>query len=160
MSDHRDLIADLIAAFPLDRIPAETGQLYLKMTVDIPPAVLAEAVRALICTSRRFPSVSAIREAAAEHVLNLPADHEALAQVQRHLSRGDVPIAERRPLHPLVSDAVRAMGGFYAFRSADSPSILHAQFMRLYRDMRASALRDAVITVALTTGRQPRAALS
>lgn len=162
-SERLALIADLAAAFPLDRLPAETVTLYVRMVEDIPVDVLADAILALISTARRFPPVSAIREAAAEVMLALPTEHEALDSVNNRIAwgRSGVEGAPPPPIHPLVQRAVSDVGGFYAIRSAETPSVIRGQFLKLYRDERAAAIRSAMTVVrALPSGEQPKRALS
>lgn len=140
-----ELIAELHAAFPRDRIPAQTMTIYQRKVQDVPLPVLAEVIHEMIATHEHFPTISAIREAVAERTLLLPTESEALTQIETRL-RGPA------PLHPIVKAVFALLGGIYAYRSADNPSVFRGQFLRLYRDERARAIRDAQIALP---GRPP-----
>lgn len=155
------LLADLARAFPRNPITPETLRVYLRELDDVPPELLEAVVRDLIRTSEWFPTVRAIRERAAERSLGLPAEAEALAQIEARIRWARTSAAaEAPPIHPVVLEAIRGVGGFHAFRSADEASVIRGQFGRLYRELRGSAIA-AVQTGALAlpsapTGRELR----
>lgn len=174
MADPAKLIGDLVRAYPGKAIHGDTVRVYVRELSDVPPAILEEAVRALIRTSEWFPSVAAIRQAVAERTLALPSEAEALAQVSarsRWARQDEDERGDRPDVHPLVREALDQVGGWFAFRSADEPGVVRGQFLRLYKELRAAALADARLgTLALSAGRQapalaagsaePRAAVS
>lgn len=136
-------LATLARAFPRYPVPAETATLYIQALADIPPAVLVHAVAGIINTrtSDRLPTVGMIREAAAEFTLALPTEAEALRQITARIDwardrNGDPP-----KVHPTVDAALRQVGGYAAFRQADS-GVVKGQFGRIYRDERAARIRD------------------
>jgi hypothetical protein len=138
-----------------------TLRVYLRELDDIPLAVLEQTVRELIRTSEFFPTVRAIREAAAERTLNLPGEEEALAQIEARIrwaredeeTRGDPP-----SVHPLVVRALEHVGGFHGYRSADEPGVVRGQFLRLYRDLRGRAIHDAKVgAIEIEPGQERRA---
>lgn len=153
----QQLLADLACAFPRHPIKPETFRVYLRELADLPPAALEAACRELIRTSEFFPTVRAIREAAVERLLGLPGEAEALAQVEaradwfkdaEHEREGDPP-----DVHPRVKEALDHVGGFYAFRTAENPSVVRGQFLRLYRELRERDLREANVgATALEAG--------
>lgn len=146
--DPRAILADLARAFPRQKDltdPATFG-LYLRLLADLDPAVLDAAVTHLILAGGDWlPSVSAIREAAAELVLDLPREAAALAQIHAVIAWNRLPEASRGPapaVHPLVRRTVYSLGGYYAFRTSDKPSVLLGQFSRLYGEARSEALHE------------------
>lgn len=145
-------IADLIAAFPRDKITLDTAKIYIAKLSDIPPDMLALAVHDLCCTSERFPTIRAIREAVAERTLAVPSEAEALMQIEAWVTGRVEP-------HPLARRVLRLIGGTYAYRTAENPSVIRGQFLRLYREQRAAAVREALVgaPLALGTGRPPLA---
>lgn len=170
--DSRSCLADLVAAYPRDRIGKETATLYLAKLADVPIDVLAAVVHDLICTSERFPTVRAIREAVAERLARLPSEDEALAQVEAYVALrrrafGPTGSTSRSPallprdptpqaLHPVVRAALELVGGSYAYRRAEKPEVVRGQFLRVYREQRARAVRDLQVhTRALGPGEPP-----
>lgn len=140
------LLRELQLAFPDKPIPAETLQLYARKLADVPLDVLAPVVHEVVCTARFFPRLAEIRSACAERALALPGDVQAVAQVDARLAwargglNGDAP-----DVHPLVREALDAVGGMYAYRMTDRPDVIRAQFLSAYRDIRSDAIRDVAI---------------
>jgi hypothetical protein len=142
MTTH-DLIGDLAAALPKPPPTREQIVVYVRELEDIPVPVLEAAVRKIIRTAQWFPTVAEIRLAAAEVTLHLPSEPEALRQIDARMTwardkRGTAP-----PVHPLVYEALRRVGGWHAFRSTEKGTVIRGQFGRLYRDLRDQALTDA-----------------
>lgn len=139
------LVANLMDAFPLQKVTTKNFEAYVRDLSDLPTETLGEAVKQLIRTSEFFPTIRAIRETAAEITLDLPSEDQALSQVQQRISwasrdetsRGDPP-----PIHPEVRAALEHVGGFFAFRSTPEPSIVRGQFLRIYRETRARLILD------------------
>lgn len=135
-----EVLATLKDAYPRERIERSTLVVYVHSLRDIPGDVLAAIVQEIIDTSPWFPSVAAIRERAAERSLRLPGEAEALAQIDARMrwidagGEGDPP-----PVHHVVRQALKAVGGWYAFRSADA-TVIRGQFGRLYRELRAGTV--------------------
>lgn len=159
----QQILADLGRAFPRQTIDGETFRVYLRELEDVPAGALDEAVRSLIRTSEFFPSVRAIRETVAERTLQIPLEAAALEQVHRRIAwaRDDEADRDGVPpdLHPLVRDALGHVGGFSAFKTADEPGVVRGQFLRLFREVRAAAVRDAQLgdLAALEPGERQRA---
>lgn len=137
-------IADLARAFPRQAVERGTLAVYVRELQDVPAEVLALSVRDLIRTSEWFPTVRAIREQAAERMLDLPSETDALAQVGARIEWAREQSGDAPPVHPVVREALDLAGGFHRFRSADQASIVHAQFLKAYRERRGAAVRDAV----------------
>lgn len=155
------LIARLARAFPRQPVPRDTFELYLVDLSEVPVAVLEPAVTHLIRTSEWFPTVSAIREACAENVLELPSEAAALAQVEariRWARQGDEREGAAPAVHALVKEALDRVGGYPAFRGSEEPSRVRRQFGVLYGQLREGALRQARIAPAI--GPPPTASLA
>lgn len=140
------LIDELRHAFPRQELTAGTLTVYVRELADLPVGVVELTVRELIRTCVFFPTVAELRAAAAERMMALPDEHDALAQVhaRQEWARGSR-LNDAPELHPAVEEAVRAIGGWHAFRSADRPEIVRAQFLKVYRENRARAVRDVQI---------------
>jgi hypothetical protein len=141
-----DLLADLASAFPRNGTTPETIRVYARELGDVQIEALERAVRDLIRTAEFFPTVRAIREACAERALGLPDEAGALEQVDALLSWARLDERERPDdppaLHPVVKDALVAVGGSSTFREADA-TVVRGQFGRIYRGLRAGALLSA-----------------
>lgn len=149
-SDPAGIVAALAAMYPREEIAVKTLDGYVKHLEDINPALLEQAVAATIRTSKWFPTVAEIRQTAAELALQLPRDPEALAQVEERITwartRAEpTPATEGPAVHPLVLEAVRAVGGFAAFRSTEKPGMLRYTFLQLYGQLRAAQVAGAQV---------------
>lgn len=151
-----DTLYALMDAFPRDPMSADNLATYRSHLADLPLDKLEEAVVTLIRTSDRLPSIKAIREQTASLMLDLPDESEALLQVERRIEwsrSGDATeIAGGPPVHELVRKALDHVGGFHAFRTTEEPAVLRGQFLRLYRESRATAIRGVQTGAALTAG--------
>lgn len=145
-SGPHSVIANLARAYPRQAITAEALTLYVQHLADIPDGMLADIGREWIRTERFFPTIAELRALAAERALSLPTDEQALAQVTARIAWGrDAMDADPPDVHPLAVAAVRAVGGYPAFRASEKPEVITGQFLRFYRDARAAALRAAQV---------------
>jgi hypothetical protein len=147
------VLADLVEALPPQHpLSREAVRVYRENLGDVPPGLLQAAARRCIRTCRWFPKIAELREAAAEISLDLPSEGQALQQVfdrVEHTRRffsvlddpdgGDAPPPPR--VHPLVLRVLDLVGGYAAFRSGEG-SVVRGQFGRIYRDERATAVRE------------------
>jgi hypothetical protein len=136
-------LARLGAAFSFAKVEQATFRLYVEELSDIEPSVLDAAVSRVIRLQSLFPSVKEIRYAAAEIVLQLPREVEALHQAETRSrwtrdDHEDVP----PPVHPLVKEAASAVGGFRMLRTSTEPGIVRGQFCRYYRELREAAIQE------------------
>lgn len=157
------IIAELAAAYEKE-LPADTLRVYVRELHDIPTIFLSEACRYLARTVDWFPRIAQIRAAVAEHRLALPTEDEALAQIEARIGWYNDWQGQVAPfMHPLVKRALGHVGSTYAFRATNEPAVVRGQFLKLYRDMRNSAIREMQVGDAANqpalTGR-PRDALS
>lgn len=143
----REVVAELIAAYPSARIPAETARLYMRKLADVPPGVLDEVAHEVICTSERFPSIAALRRAAAERLLALPSEAEALALIEARAARRTQDAPNAPALHPDLAATLRLVGGLSALRTADNPAVWRGQFLKLWRERREDLVRQAQVGV-------------
>lgn len=117
---------------------------YLRHLSDVPIEVLRVAVDRLIRTESWFPSIAGIRLVCAELLLDLPGEEEALRQVSTRAHwRREAPDQEPPDVHPLVQEAVDRVGGLWALRTSERPSVVIGQFTKVYREMRGNAVREA-----------------
>lgn len=148
-------LSDLKDAFPHQKVGDRQVALYMRQLSDLPSDVLGVVVQEMIRTREFFPTISAIRAAAAERMLALPGEAEALAQIEERMRWARLSEADRDEapvVHPLVREALDHVGGYPAFRG-DEPSIARGQFGRLFRELRVRRLHDAQVgTLALERG--------
>ena len=149
------LLADLANAFPRQAVTPATVAVYARELDDLPEDALEQAVRDLIRSADWLPTVAAIRLAAAEYLLELPSETDALSQIEARIAwaRADDG-TDPPPVHNLVSATLEHVGGYHAFRSTDKPSMLRAQFVNLYRETRQRQLRDVQTGKLLGPGGQ------
>lgn len=154
MATTSSLVRTLSHCFDREEVTQEKFEIYVRYLRDVPVETLERAVDSLVCTKldNRLPTVGQIREACAELILELPTETAAIRQVDRRNEwvrerDGDGPV-----LHPLVKEALNQVGGASAFRQSDSPSIVRAQLGRVYRDLRAAAVRELQASPSLDPG--------
>lgn len=131
-------IARLASAYPRQEMRPSQLNLYADELAGVPARLLAEAITGLIRSSEWFPTVAAIRRACAEIALKLPTEAEAVAVLDT--PRGDQAAAQP---HPLVTQALRRMGGLRAYRASQRPDQWRSDFARAYRELRAETIRQA-----------------
>lgn len=138
------LVAGMFLAYPRQPVSAANVTAYARGLSGVPLEVLSAAIDRCVQTEEWLPTVALIRRTAAEMTAGLPTEAEALGQIQARQAwaregGGDgVP-----PIHPLVHDALVRVGGWHAFRTAENAEVIRGQFGRIYRDLRAEAIRVA-----------------
>jgi hypothetical protein len=147
VEEARTLVAALKAAFPRQPVEEETVAVYVQMLRDLPTTDGQQAVEALLKRSRFFPTISEIREAVLDVWLPLPTPVQAWELVEE---AGRIAMREGRPgeddglmrsaLPPLVWRALRAVGGELGYRYSENVNALRAQFLRVYAELRESAV--------------------
>ena len=139
LSPARASLALLRGAYPAATITAETVGVYESALADLDPQDVFDAVTALVKESRFLPTIAEIREVVAEHKLALPSATEAWEEARaRSFGTWD------DPRNAIVSRAMQLMGGTYAIKTSENPSITQAQFLKHYSAMRADVIQGFV----------------
>lgn len=131
-------LAKLAAAFPTDMTEPQIV-LYEEYLTDIEDDDLKRAIDECIATCRFFPRIAEIREKAAENAARrsgIPSAADAWAEVQHEIrAKGFYQAPEFS--HPLVREAMLAVGGWAHLTGPDEPNIetVRAQYMRIYDAM-------------------------
>lgn len=150
------LVAALKAAFPREQVGARTVQVYTSFLADLEYEAGLAAVRELIATTSRFPTIATIREAVAERVLALPSAEQAWLEVREGLRRFDDSDSSTwwpEWSHPAIDEAVRGLGGLASLELSRNPQTDRAHFLRIFDELRSRRVREAqTSTVALTAG--------
>jgi hypothetical protein len=141
------LVSDLMLSYPRQHVTGGNHAAYVRALSDLPLPVLAEAVERCVRTEEWLPTVAVVRRTAAEIMLALPTEADALAQIQERQrwarDPGDAPTLP--PVHPLVQSALDRVGGWHAFRVAENAEVIRGQFGRIFRDARAEEIRRAQV---------------
>jgi hypothetical protein len=132
------IVARLRAAFPDPPMTAETEALYSRLLGDLEYAEVDGAVDDLIVTTMRLPTISRIRRAVIEPILDIPSTEEAWVALQSRAS----------DVHPLVSRAARLMGGSFNLRTSSDPELTRVRFAKVYDELRRQAVDSALIVTA------------
>jgi hypothetical protein len=129
------IVALVAAAYPQWPVTKETVAVYADSLSDLPASLVTEAVRSLIRTDDRWPTVATIRlRVAGDAGVLAPSAAEAWAEV----TRGAVAVGRTRLpefSHPTVESAVQAIG-WYNLCATENLDTMRAQFTRIYEDGR------------------------
>jgi hypothetical protein len=145
------LVSDLMLSYPRQHVTGGNHAAYVRALSDLPLPVLAEAVERCVRAEEWLPTVAVVRRTAAEIMLALPTEADALAQIQerqrwaRDPSDGVEDVPPPPPVHPLVQSALDRVGGWHAFRVAENAEVIRGQFGRIFRDARAEEIRRAQV---------------
>ena len=158
----------LSAAYPRHEVTADTGRVYAELLHDIPDDVLLAAAKQHATTSKWFPSVAELREAANKitaYSLGIRTAEEAWLKVQAAIRRygwygesdGAGGWRVPRMLSELERNAVDALGGWKLLCHSENAPADRAHFLRIYDNllkrqqesaMMLPAVRDAVDKLA------------
>jgi hypothetical protein len=135
------VVAELALAFPASDVTPDTVRLYVRALSDVPLDQLEVAVQELIATrtSAFLPTVAEIRLVAVRRALGAPSEVEALEQVIEYLAD------QGHPPHRCVHRALHAVGGAYAWRVSENPSVLRGQFLAAYRGVVVAETQQASV---------------
>jgi len=143
-------LAILTAAYPNNKITAETIRVYQITLQDIPGDVLEKAILHLTTTNKFFPTVAEIRDAAYLLMVvtnKIPSAYEAWGEVQEEIARcGEYfrySISTNVPeySHPLVERAVEIMG-YKQLCYSDNLVADRAHFFKVYESLYQRAVDD------------------
>lgn len=137
-SEAHAIVAALVAAYRMDVSP-ETATIYSRALEPFDAREVGSAVTRVIETEERFPSIARIRREIGERRrLDLPTPISAWELVVAAAS------SDRRVAMPdEVREACDAIGGRWAVKTHDQPSILRSQFLKAYEELRAEAISRA-----------------
>jgi hypothetical protein len=129
------LVRVLIAAYPEVAMREETVATYVRFLVDLEQGAAVEAIEDLIATSVAMPTVASIRRQVINEELRLPPPAEAWVSINDS--------TRTEALHDLAKEARDLMGGSWAIRTSDQPSITRAQYLKIYEELRERTLQEA-----------------
>lgn len=135
VSEAQKLVAVLCAAYPEVELREETVPTYVRFLVDLDRAAAEEAIEDLMATSVRMPTVAEIRRQVINEELKLPTAAEAWISIS-DATKGE-------ELHDLAKEARELLGGSWAIRTSDQPSITRAQYLKIYDELRERTLLEA-----------------
>ena len=147
MADAAGLFRLIAALYPREQAFANADKqlvgVWHSMLLDLPAAVISDAVKVHAATSKFAPSIAEIREGAIK--LLYPeykiGSGEAWGMVVDTLRKGvSKPVLEALP--DCVRTAVKAVGGWYMIARSESPDTVRAQFMRAYDQAIDGAMRE------------------
>ena len=130
------VVAVIAAAYPQWPASKETVAVYADALADLSHADAMAAVRDLILTEDRWPTVATIRRRAADRAgILAPTSTQAWAEVVGQADEQGR-YGQPRWTHPAIREAVKAVG-WYEICMSTNQDTLRAQFMRMYDDIRS-----------------------
>ena len=130
------LVEKLRAGFPHHALTDAQAETYARYLRDLDSAATEALVEELIATSVEFPRIAELRRPIIEAAAGIPDAAEAY----RSLSEPGADV------HELAREVRELMGGVWAFKTSENPSITRAQFLKLYAEKRDELLRQANVT--------------
>lgn len=150
------VMAYLISGYakPLDKT---TVHVYLDALIDLPVEVFEIAAKTCLLQQKWFPSVSELRDAAAQAMTGRLRDMppaEAWAIAWRGIGKVDPEIRDSferacRDMPPLVVEAIQTMGVVALCMGKEPVSVVRAQFMKVYEQLQARNYRERLLPAAL-----------
>ena len=128
------LVTMTLANFPhlQDKAMTPTVSLWKMMLQDIPYPTLEASLIKVLATSKYWPNVAEIREAALSLTGNkAPAALEAWGMVREAIKR-DKPAST---LHPAIQQAIKAFGGLDGIGYSEDIKYIQGQFLKLYDEL-------------------------
>lgn len=148
------IVALIAAAFPQWPAGRETVAVYVESFSDLPYDPTLEAVRKLIYTEDRWPTIATIRRSvAAGWGLLAPLPGEAWAEVSQRASNTH---SESSWSHTAIKTTVWTLG-WWNIRFSTNLETMRAQFMRIYEEQRKRCDTETLAApgmVALDAGRR------
>lgn len=136
------IMALLTAAYPQANIEEETIQIYIKFLLDLPCEAGQAAALELIASSRWFPAVAELRQAAVEAMPEnqIPGPGEAWGEVVGQL-RAVGWYGRPSFSHPAITKAVKAMG-WRELCMSENVVADRAHFLRIYENYQERAKKE------------------
>lgn len=148
------LVAAISAAYPQWPASRETVAVYADALSDLDYDETLGAVREIILTDDRWPTIATIRRRTAQRAgLLAPDQNEAWAEIRRLTSTG-LSTTVGAFSHPAIAETVAALGWWDLCHSTN-PETIRAQFLRLYAESRVRHDDETVSTpgrIALDRG--------
>jgi hypothetical protein len=127
------LVAIISAAYPQWPASRETVAVYADALGDLDYDDALAAVRDLVLTEDRWPTVATIRRRTAQRAgLLSPSPADAWAEIRRLTSTG-LTSTTGAFSHPAIAETVASIGWWDLCHSTN-PETIRAQFLRLYAD--------------------------
>jgi len=129
------LVSLLLAAYPEVQPREETFATYVRCIVDLDEAATEEAIEKLISVSTKMPTIAAIRRRVIEEEFELPTAAEAWVAIND--------TTRKEELHELAKKARELLGGSWAIRTSNNPTVTRAQYFKVFEELRDKALHEA-----------------
>lgn len=143
------LVAAIAAAYPQWNASAETVAVYADALSDLNAAEAHDAVKQIIKTSERWPTIATIRRTVAHRTGRLaPSPAEAWGEVQQRASTHGRS-APPEWSHYSIAAAVRVIGWWNICHSMN-PETLRSQFLRIYEELRTASDNEIIGGAAST----------
>lgn len=140
------IVAIIAAAYPQWPASRETVAVYAETLADLDHRDVSEAVREIILTDDRWPTVATIRRrTAARAGILSPSPSEAWAEVRTLTAAGHRGTLVDLFSHPAIAETVSTIGWWDLCHSTN-PETIRAQFLRLYTEARDRHDTDLVGT--------------
>lgn len=130
------LVELIVGAYPEVELRDETIPIYVRFLVDLDEGAAREAIEELISVSLKMPTIAAIRRRVIEEELGLPSPAEAWVAISDSTRKTD-------ELHELAKEARELLGGSWAIRTSDNPTVTRAQYFKVFEELRERALHEA-----------------
>lgn len=130
------LVEKLRAGFPHQALTDAQAETYAQYLRDLDAAATEALIEELVATSVEFPRIAELRRPIIEAAAAIPEPIDAYRSLSEPGS----------PVHELAREVRESMGGVWAFKTSESPSITRAQFLKLYAEKRDELLRQANVT--------------
>ena len=148
-------IATLRGAWPRGDFPAESATVYATFIMDLSSDTVGKVIGSLVCRSRFLPSIAEIRECVAEATCSLPSSTDAWGEIERALRKYDGNDSSTWTYpddfsHPLITEALRLIGGLPRLDTTNTFSTDRREFLRLYAEMRQSHVHKEQVRLPST----------
>ena len=128
------LVSLILAAYPEVQPREETLATYVRFLVDLDKGAAEEAIEELVSVSTQMPTIAAIRRRVIEEQLGLPTGAEAWIAISDTTRKEQLP--------ELAREARELLGGSWAIRTSDNPTITRAQYLKVFEELRDKAFRE------------------
>jgi len=142
------LMGGLTSAYPRQTLNAENIEIYGVFLCDLDFDLAKMAVMRHVASSKFFPTIAEIREAAQKNVDTTPGLTEAWGEVSRAISHVGF-YGSPEFSHEAITQTVTAIGWQYMCQTElNDMGILRAQFLRLY-EAKIKAAREQKVLAPL-----------